>query len=64
MKSSHQFTVYKELEDRSRSNSMGLASSGPPRPDTLRHGEVDWPTGSDGPVASGASVESSGGMME
>ena len=35
---------------------------GPLRPDTLRPGEGVWPQEGDGPVASGASAESSGGM--
>ena len=44
-------------------NGMSLASSGLPRRDTLRPGEGKRRTESDGRVASGASVESSGGMM-
>ena len=52
----------KEIEGRSSSDSIGLISSGPPRPDTLRPGEGVWPQEGDGPVATGASAESCGGM--
>ncbi len=53
---------YAGLESRSWSNSIGLPSSGPPRQDTLRPGEGKWSPESDGPLASGASAESNGGM--
>ena len=55
--------MYQEFEGRSRSGSMGLIGSGPPRPDTRRLGEGKRPPESDGPVASSASVESNGGIL-
>ena len=55
------FHCMKSLKVVAEANSIGVTSSGPPRQDTLRPGEGERPPESDGPLASRASAESSGG---
>ena len=56
------FQCTKSLKVVAEANSIGVTSSGPPRQDTLRPGEGERPPESDGPLASRASAESSGGL--
>ena len=51
------FQCTKSLKVVAEAHIIGVASSGPPRPDALRPGEGEGPPESDGPLASRASAK-------